>query len=1230
MRQKIGIRVRVQTLIITCFLTSATATFPSRSISAVEASFNSIGSPSFKSKGVLKNQGSQSDAIPQDARLLEPGKTIEREIVGQESHLYQITLAINQYSLLVVYKQGVDVLLRIIGPDGQKIALMQPPNGTRGSIRASLMARTSGIYKVEVISSGRGAPAGRYGLMTEMPREATEQDLGLFAAQNKYMEAVVLVLKREDERAIPEYEKAAQLFHNAGSLDLEAYTLTEMGDSASNSSGDKKRAIDYYFRALSLGSKVNDPSWQAYTLNNIGQAYRSLGDKQQELEYYLKALPLWIAGGDLDGQATTLYNAAWVYNEQGKKSEALNSFNQALDIRRAISDRNGEATLLSGIGAIQDSLGEKQLALDRFKECAPIFHALKDHQGEASSLSYIAKIYSDLGENSKALDFLKQAIVIRNTAKDKRGEAITLSLIGKVYSDLGEKQQALIYYNNALATFRELRDSDYQARMLINIGVIYQALGNDLKALNNFNEALKLAREAKKALVEARAQFYTGRSHLGLGHRQEALDVFNEALRLFNSLDDRIGKGITLNNIGQIYFELNDRPKAIDLYQQALKEIHGSGYPREEAIVLINIGSVYDSAGDKQAALGLYNRALQLNLSAGYQSGEANNLYHIARAERDRGDLSAARTHIDQALTIIESLRVKVEVQELRATYLASVYDYYDLNVDILMRMHKLDPSKKYNEAALQVSERGRARTLLEMLAEARADIHQGIDPVLFKRKQELNERLTGLAQRKVLSPADKSDERQAAIDRDISTVTTEYQQVEARIRTQSPRYSALSQPQTLTKEQIQQQLLEPNDLLLEYALGNERSYLWAVTSASIVSFELPNRADVERRARGVYRLLSARNQQGPKFETSEEKQTRVAQADKEYVSAAAELSELLLGPVAAQLGEKRLIIVADGALHYIPYATLPSPSPAGDGQGNVGLKKPVASDWQPLIARNEIVSLPSASTLAVLRQQLRGRMPAPRFIAVLADPVFSTKDKRLRNIVYKAPPDSFNGSDAQGGDQAASIQLDVKRPLMESGLRSGEYERLISTRKEAAEIVALAPAALCKQALDFDASRATAMGNDLGLYRYIHFATHGVLDGTNPELSGIVLSLVDQKGKEQNGFLLAHEVFNLKLPAELVVLSACQTGLGKEIKGEGLIGLTRAFMYAGAARVIASLWYVDDFRTAQLMAELYKNMLGKQRLRPSAALRQAQLTMWRAGLPPYYWAAFIIQGEPR
>ncbi|MCA1817752.1 MAG: CHAT domain-containing protein, partial [Acidobacteria bacterium] len=200
-----------------------------------------------------------------------------------------------------------------------------------------------------------------------------------------------------------------------------------------------------------------------------------------------------------------------------------------------------------------------------------------------------------------------------------------------------------------------------------------------------------------------------------------------------------------------------------------------------------------------------------------------------------------------------------------------------------------------------------------------------------------------------------------------------------------------------------------------------------------------------------------------------------------------------------------------------------------------------------------------------------------------------------------------------------------------ESGMAGADLHipRLPGTRKEADQILALVPATSSKQSFDFAANRAAVTGTDLSQYRYVHIATHGFLDSQHPELSGIVLSMVDEKGDPQDGFLRLHDVFNLKLPAELVVLSACQTGLGKEVKGEGLVGLTRGFMYAGAPRVMVSLWSVSDEGTAELMTRFYKGML-RDGLRPAAALRAAQVSMYgdkRFALP-YFWAAFTLQGE--
>ena len=332
----------------------------------------------------------------------------------------------------------------------------------------------------------------------------------------------------------------------------------------------------------------------------------------------------------------------------------------------------------------------------------------------------------------------------------------------------------------------------------------------------------------------------------------------------------------------------------------------------------------------------------------------------------------------------------------------------------------------------------------------------------------------------------------------------------------------------------------------------------------------------------------------------------------------------MLLGPVASQLGKKRLAIVADGALQYIPFAALPAPSPGNDEGRNSG------AEPQPLFVEHEIVSLPSASTLATLRRETAGRKPAEKSLAVLADPVFADDDTRVRRNVGKAgAKEKTRSADSYETD---IVSLQMSRSGRETGVIGGEggFGRLLSTRREATAILALVPERERMQALDFEASRTTALRPELGEYRIVHFATHGLLNNIHPELSGIVLSLVDEAGQQQDGFLRLQDIYNLKLPAELVVLSACQTGLGKEIKGEGLIGLTRGFMYAGAPRIVASLWKVDDRATSELMKRFYQGLLGPEALRPAGALRQAQLSIWKQKQwrAPYYWAAFVLQGE--
>ena len=548
-----------------------------------------------------------------------------------------------------------------------------------------------------------------------------------------------------------------------------------------------------------------------------------------------------------------------------------------------------------------------------------------------------------------------------------------------------------------------------------------------------------------------------------------------------------------------------------------------------------------------------------------------------------------------QRIVLVEKLRTRVTSQQLRTSFFASVQQLREFYIDLLMRLHKENPSQRLDAAAFNASETGRARSLLELLNEANAEIHRGVDPKLLERKRNLEESIAAKAESQARSFSEKTAKERAAAAEELALLTSEYDQVEARIRDTSPQYAALIQPVPLKLEEIQQQVLDDETLLLEYSLGEQKSFLWAVTPDSIKTYELPNRAIIEPLARRVYELLTARNQRVAN-ETLEQRRQRLESTDAEYLKAATSLSQTLLGPAAAELKNKRLLIVSDGVLQFVPFAGLPDPNNA-----------------QPLMLDHEIVTAPSTAVVALLRQETRNRKPAPKTLAVFADPVFSNDDPRVLT--------------ARLAHAARDEKTDAVRSASEVGL--DDLRRLRFSRQEADEITRYATNDLKLEAVDFQANRTLATSAELGQYQIVHFATHGLINNTHPELSGVVLSLVDEKGRPQNGFLRLYDLYNLKLSADLVVLSACQTALGKEIRGEGLVGLTRGFMYAGAPRVVASLWQIDDRATAEFMKRFYQGMLG-QKLRPAAALRAAQASMskdprWHQ---PHYWAAFTLQGE--
>ncbi|MFE1745088.1 tetratricopeptide repeat protein [Coleofasciculus sp. H7-2] len=1073
--------------------------------------------------------------------------------------------------------------------------------------------------------------------------EYYNQALSLFRAEKKpSLEAITLrnigdvyFKLGETQSSFPFYNQALEIQRAQKDTAAQAKTLQKNIGLGYTLLGESQKALTAYNQALELQQERKDLAEQADILSSIGSLYYGLGQYQKARDSYNQALKLQqVAQGNLSGtalifnlsqQAEILTGIANIYylDGLGDPAKVLNLYNQARSLYQKAGNRPKEALLLYYISFVYDELGETKKALDFLNQALVLHRAISFAEGEASTLRQIADIYNSMGEPQQALDFYNQALDIQRRMNDRYNQAVTLYKIASVYSSLGDYQLSIDTYNQALEIFKNISERTRQAMTLVEIGSVYQKAKDYQKSLDYHNQALASAKQTNNFSLQATVLASMVVVYESLKDYPKALDAANQILLISRQQDNGFGETMSFVMSGRVYLASGDYPKALEATQKAVTGHRKVGNRLGEANALRNLGKIYNSLKQYEKAVSTYDRSLALRRMLGDRPEEAKTLYNVAITQRDQGNLNEARTQIEAAIKIVEDIRTRVTSQELRTSYFASVQNYYQFYIDVLMQLHKKDPSQGYDALALHASERDRARSLLELLTEANADIRQGVEPKLLEQERTLQQKLDAVEKRRIeLLNGQWTNKQVEALEKETATLLEEYRQVQAQIRATSPRYAELTQPKPLTLAEIQQQVLDDDTILLEYSLGEERSYLWAVTKTSITSYELPKRNKIEAAAKQFYDLLNDRGyhlgEQRGLFEVT-------VVPNRGSTEAVPKLSQMLLQPVAQQLGNKRLLIVSDGALQYLPFAALPiPPTPRrikSEATSGFPLKKGgerANQDLVPLLVEHEIVNLPSASTLAVLRKELNGRKIAPKAIALLADPVFEKDDARLNSSLGEASGRQLEKSS-------------VNRLALERSARIANvtFNRLPFTRQEAEKILALVPTTERLQAFDFAANRAIATNPELSQYRIVHFATHGILNSVHPELSGVVLSLLDEKGESQNGFLRLHDVFNLNLPAELVVLSACETGLGEEVKGEGLVGLTRGFMYAGAPRVVVSLWSVSDRATSELMTKFYQGMLEKN-LQPAAALRAAQIEMWQKTewKSPYYWAAFVLQGE--
>jgi CHAT domain-containing protein/Tfp pilus assembly protein PilF len=874
-------------------------------------------------------------------------------------------------------------------------------------------------------------------------------------------------------------------------------------------------------------------------------------------------------------------------------------------------------------------------AEDYNRQALAIWEKLAPGSGQVTGLTAdLGDLLRSRGDLAGAEELARKALEYNRKA-NPTGRAVgwNLWLLGNIAIERGDLVAAGDYYHEALEISERLDPGgSMPASMMRGLGVIAENQGDLVNAEEYYRRALAIWEKTDPdSNIFAQGLFTVAMVVHDQGHLQEAEKDYRHALAIWERIaPETLFVAQVLGRLGQLANDQKDLAKAEEYHRRAIA-IEQKSAPRSTVLSqgLNDLGNILLARGDLPGAQECHQQALAIRekLVPGTAS-HAETLAALAGIMRRKGEADAAGQYYERALDALENQAARLgSSDQLRAGFRARHASYYKDYIDLLVGQKRL-------ELAFHVLERFRARNLLETLAVARAEIRKGADPVLLQHQRALQLSLAAKEQRRIqLMGATDQEANLAVLDKEIRDLHSQFQEVEDRIRTSSPGYAALMHPQAISAKGTQEQLLDEDTVLLEYSLGEQRSYVWALTRTSLAIVELPKRADIEELAREAYRLLTARDEIHAQ-ESATARQTRLERARQAYRNNAAILSRMLLDPVASHIeNKKRLLIVSDGALHYIPFAALPEPptTTAGKEEGS-----------QPLLMKHEIVNLPSASVLAALRQPTERRKPSKE-VAVLADPVFAKDDARVRVGQGGGGTAAYTRYKERGPEEGVATESGTSRSVSSDQLarllsdipsvtRGGtELSRLPFSRLEAQNILSLVSSQQAMQALDFRASRATALSAELSQYRVLHFATHGLLDSEHPEWSGLVFSMVNSRGDREDGFLGLEDVYNMSLNADLVVLSACKTGLGKEIEGEGLVGLTQGFMYAGAPQVVASLWSVNDAATAELMGRFYQAM-EQQKMSPVAALRQAQLEILKRKRwnDPYYWAAFVIHGDPR
>ncbi len=970
----------------------------------------------------------------------------------------------------------------------------------------------------------------------------------------------------DDVRASATVWKGTVLFELG---EPEAMRVLERGRDLASEAGELESAVRYVLTLAHHFERENRSLGQIERLFQIGR--RLIPDRRFDLENRMHG-ELWLAQSQ-------------VYWRRFEREKAVDALEQADEwFRRTTSYANRlriwmtKAELMLDVGGYEEA---HEICVDAQEYLAR--NDMREPGLQARLALLQAEAARGRGDFEQASEILGAAYELLGEQGTPRLRARLYRFESRVLRGQAQVQNALERLQRAHAVYAEVGDVDGEIAVQHAIGEIYWQLGNEARATRTLHEALALARRSGNVRQLARVLTAVGRA---TGDERMLVEAAEHA----EELGDERQRGWAKLTLAQLQHEqgrLDEAESAVTVAIRCARDRYaplGVESRLQRTRLLLRRHAKQLAEGEEQRAAEHLARAdawARDALEVARPTRDATLIMQVhamyGRILRLKGNPEDALRFFAEAAADLEHARRSLDSTDTRATLYAQNRFVFSNLIDLATELGR-------EAEALQWSETSKARAFLDMLAEAEANVRTGIDPELLSEERALLSELSAVQETRMslLELGEDAQNRLAALESEARALEQRFDELKERIRRASPAYHALHYPEPATLEEIQAHLGD-RQMLLAYSLGETRSHLFAVTPEGLHWEALPGEAFIARLVRYQRDLMISGS----------------PLVLEELARHSAALGRLLLGDVAELLQHYPEVVIApDGILHYLPFEALAVNEPAEPPQTFADLPYLVLS-------LDEVVYVPSSTVFVELQRRTqreeRNEGEADPFLLALGDPVFA--------------------GETDGGD--------VDPAASETAL----FPRLPFTKPEVEEIHALAeskhPGA--NELLVREAATEEALKENVASARYVHLATHGVLDEVAPSTSGLALADPQRFGEgNEDGFLYLAEIFNLELSAELVVLSACQTGLGRMVTGEGVEGMTRAFLYAGAPRVVVSLWAVDDDSTARLMPRFYEAYwAGEQQARPARALVEAKrdLIERETHAAPMFWAPFVATG---